>query len=237
MFTYIVINCLLTLPAFLACHCLTLFASFFLYIFGTLCAIFTYACFVFGMQHVAMSNNTLYNDAAAAAVSVSAFSASSAVDVECRRRCVALHARHREHIVLHFESNMSRITSPAPTTPPHIQDIPVPIPMPRICNQQNKLLFKIERTNWTLLLFNSLIRFFTYYLQNKKYINLTKLATPRHALLALSLIQLTTCSLINTEPLTNSLTVKLKPNHPLAKAACKPSNWKAPNHYHKNEIE
>lgn len=235
MFTYIVINCLLTLPALLACHCLTLFASFFLYIFGTLCAIFTYACFVFGMQHVAMSNNTLDNDAAA--VSVSAFSASSAVDVECRRRCVALHARHREHIVLHFESNMSRITSPAPNTPPHIQDIPVPIPMPRNCNQQNKLLFKIERTNWTLLLFNSLIRFFTYYLQNKKYINLTKLATPRHALLALSLIQLTTCSLINTEPLTNSLTVKLKPNHPLAKAACKPSNWKAPNHYHKNEIE
>lgn len=107
------------------------------------------ACFVFGMQHVAMSNNTLDNDAAAAAVSVSvsAFSASSAVDVECRRRCVALHARHREHIVLHFESNMSRITSPAPTTPPHIQDIPVPIPMPRICNQQNKLIFKIERTN------------------------------------------------------------------------------------------
>lgn len=118
MFTYIVINCLLTLPALLACHCLTLFASFLLYIFGTLCAIFTYACFVFGMQHVAMSNNTLDNDAASAAVSVSAFSASSAVDVECRRRCVALHARHREHIVLHFESNMSRITSPAPTTPP-----------------------------------------------------------------------------------------------------------------------
>lgn len=121
------------------------------------------ACFVFGMQHVAMSNNTLDNDAAA-----SAFSASSAVDVECRRRCVALHARHREHIVLHFESNMSRITSPAPTPPPHIQDIPVPIPMPRICNQQNKLIFKIERTNSTLLLCNSLIRFFTYLL-TKQY--------------------------------------------------------------------
>lgn len=105
--------CFACLPLLDAVH---IFLPVSFYTFLARCVLFLLiACFVFGMQHVAMSNNTLDNDAAAAA---SAFSASSAVDVECRRRCVALHARHREHIVLHFESNMSRITSPAPTPHP-----------------------------------------------------------------------------------------------------------------------
>lgn len=117
------------------------------YTFLARCALFLLtACFVFCMQHVAMSNNTLDNDAAASA-SASAFAALllccfCCCSVECRRCCVALHARHGEHIVLHFESNMSHISSPAPA--PHKRYIlypyHIPIPMSR-----KKFTLKIER--------------------------------------------------------------------------------------------
>lgn len=117
IFTYSACFSCLPLPD--AVHIFLPVSSF--YTFLARCALFLLtACFVFCMQHVAMSNNTLDNDAAAsafAALLLFCFFCFFCCSVECRRCCVALHARHGEHIVLHFESNMSHISSPAPA--PH----------------------------------------------------------------------------------------------------------------------